>query len=229
MDNILILSVQRPWSTCGILLYCLRSELCPMRLLCTAEDECKWFFTTIWFILLIQIIKVRHWLRLHLLYTMKQGLLFHNVTYSVHDEFLMSHRARLVVLPVPPWTSCLLHCCRSTAYLAPHWGGPGPPLCPPTHGDPNSLRVHALTHPSIRYIYLSVSFPLCIYSLCLILYLLICPLFLSLVFHHFPLSLSLYVSPVRSVVTMYKVGWWIVDCFLRAHRRRHWVTVSGKI
>ncbi len=73
----------------------------------------------------------------------------HNITYSVRDEFLMSHRTRLAVLLVPPWESRLLHCCRSTAYLVPHWARPLPR--PPLHGDPISLRVHVLTHPSICY------------------------------------------------------------------------------
>jgi hypothetical protein len=72
--------------------------------------------------------------------------------YSVRDGFLMLHRTCLAVLLVLPWESCLLHCCRSTAYLFPHWMSQAP-LCLPPQGDPISLRVHTLTHPSIRYKY----------------------------------------------------------------------------
>jgi hypothetical protein len=133
--------------------------LCPTWLLCTSEVECKWFFTAIWFILLQQTIKVRHWItftRLLLLYTTEQRPLFHNITYSVHDEFLMSQRARLIVLLGPPWMSCLLRCCRSTAYLAPHWVGQVPLPRPLTYNDPISLRVHALSHSPACYTFFSI-------------------------------------------------------------------------
>jgi hypothetical protein len=102
----------------------------PTRLLCTSEDECKWFF----YHQMIYSPETDNQGKTLVTFTftiyMKQGLLFHNVTYSVHDEFLMSHGACLVALPVPPWTSCLLHCCRSIAYLAPHWVGLVPPSAP---------------------------------------------------------------------------------------------------
>ncbi len=127
-----------------------------MRLLSTSEDECKWFFTTIWFILLKQTIKVRHWFtftHLLLLYTTEQQSLFHNVTYSVHDESLMSHLAHLVVLLVPPWTSCLIHCCRTTAYLAHHWAGLVLPPAPLPMVTPfPSGSTHSLISPSTTII-----------------------------------------------------------------------------
>jgi hypothetical protein len=82
---------------------------------------------------------------------MKQGLLFHNVTYSLHDEFLMSHRARLAVFLVPPWMSRLFHCCRSTAYLVPHWVGRAPPSAPLPMVTQFPLRVHALPHLPVCY------------------------------------------------------------------------------
>jgi hypothetical protein len=103
--------------------------MCSTRLGCTSEDECKWFFTTIWFILLKQIIKIRHCSQLQLL-SWKIAVV-HNITYSVHDEVLMPHRAHLVVLLAPPWTSCHSLCCRLTAYLTPHWVSQVPP--PPPH------------------------------------------------------------------------------------------------
>ncbi len=81
----------------------------------------------------------------------EQWELLYTMLHILHDEVLMLHRARLVVLLAPPWTSCHLRCCRSTAYLALHWGGHGSPLQPPTHGDPISLRVHALLLPPVRY------------------------------------------------------------------------------
>jgi hypothetical protein len=87
--------------------------------------------------------------------TMYIKTVIYNVTYSVHDEVLMTHRALLVVLLVPPWASHLLHRCRSTAYLAPHWVGQVPPP-PSTHGDPISFRVHALPYPLVRLQYYTV-------------------------------------------------------------------------
>jgi hypothetical protein len=97
---------------------------------CTSEDECKWFFyyhmiyspetnnqnKTLFSITIIKA---------------KRLTVVHNLTYSMHDEVLMSHRTRLVVLLAPPWTSCHSRCCRLTAYLAPHWVGQVPP--PPPH------------------------------------------------------------------------------------------------
>ncbi len=62
----------------------------------------------------------------------------------------MSHRACLVFLSAPPWTSCHPRCCRLTASLAPNWASQVP-LRPLTHGDPISLRVHTLLLPPVRY------------------------------------------------------------------------------
>ncbi len=56
----------------------------------------------------------------------------HNVTYSVHDEVLMSYWSRLVVLLASPWTSCHLRCCR--LILLPTWRARSP-LRPLTHGS----------------------------------------------------------------------------------------------
>ncbi len=53
-----------------------------------------------------------------------------NDIYSVHNEVLMSHRARPVVRLASPWASRHSHCCGLTAYVALHWVGRGPPSAP---------------------------------------------------------------------------------------------------
>jgi hypothetical protein len=73
--------------------------LCLTRLSCTSEDECKWFLlpyapetdnqneTSVMITIIV---------------TEQMRTVVHNVTYSMHDEVLMSHRAHLVVLLAPP-------------------------------------------------------------------------------------------------------------------------------
>jgi hypothetical protein len=103
--------------------YCAQHDPCVHQ----TKDESKWFSITLWFILLKQIIKVRQRITrtqhshncCHYIHA-EYWSLIHNITYSVRDGFLMSHRTPLAVLLVPPWESCLLHCCRSTAYLVRH-------------------------------------------------------------------------------------------------------------
>jgi hypothetical protein len=93
---------------------------------------------------------VRHWLHLHLLYTMNQGLLFHNVTYSVHDEFLMTHQAQLVVLMVPHGrlVSSTVALQINCLYCSP-LGGPGSPSAPLPMVTPfPSGSTHSLNSPS---------------------------------------------------------------------------------
>jgi hypothetical protein len=86
---------------------------------------------------------------LHLLYTMKHGLLFHNVTYSVHDEFLMSHLARLVVLLVPPMDALSPLLLQINCLSGSPLGGPGPVSTPLPMVTPFPSRsTHSLISPS---------------------------------------------------------------------------------
>jgi hypothetical protein len=74
----------------------------------------------------------------------------YNDTYSVHDEALMSLRARLF---------CLLASCESLSVSTVGYnclsslppGKPGPPSPPGIHGDPISLRFHAHPRPFVCY------------------------------------------------------------------------------
>jgi hypothetical protein len=128
--------------------------LCPTRPVYTSEDEFKWFFTTTWFILLKQTIKVRHQItftQLLPLYTSR--IMVANSQYYVLCAWWVLDVASDPSCcppgsPMGVFSPPLLQInCLSCSSL----GGPGPPLCPPPQADPISLRVHTLTHPSVRW------------------------------------------------------------------------------
>jgi hypothetical protein len=95
--------------------------LCPTNR-CTSEDECKWSFTAIWFILLKKTVddETPNSGYTSTVTIYRQNAVVYNITYSVHDGSLMLRRTRLPVILAAPWESRLLHCCWSTAYLGPH-------------------------------------------------------------------------------------------------------------
>jgi hypothetical protein len=66
-------------------------------------------------------------------------------TYSVRGGFLMLHQTLLALLQVPTVADQLL-------ILFLNWWA-RPPHHPPPRADPISLRVHVLTHSSVRYMY----------------------------------------------------------------------------
>ncbi len=123
--------------------------LCPMQLLCTSEDECKWFFTTIWFILLKQIITVRHL------------ILF---TFTIYNEArtAVSQRYKLCAWWVLDVTSSPSGCppgspmdvlplplLQINCFSCYPLGGPGPPSAPLSMVTPfPSGSTHSLTSPS---------------------------------------------------------------------------------
>ncbi len=124
--------------------------MCLTWLVCTSEDEWKWLFTTMWFILLKQIIKVRH--QITYTFTIYDGLGFvasqHYILCAwwvldvALDQSCCPPGSPMNVSPLP----LLQINCLSCSPL----GGPGH-LRPPPHSDPISLRVPALPHLSICY------------------------------------------------------------------------------
>jgi hypothetical protein len=77
-------------------------------------------------------------------------VIIHNITYSVHNGSLFSCRTLLPVFLVAPWECCFLHCCWSTAYLAPCLEGRALRHSR-TQVDPISLKVHAFSCSLIGY------------------------------------------------------------------------------
>jgi hypothetical protein len=116
------------WKSLKILSDFPKRCLCPTRLSCTSEEKKKVFYYHMIYSPETDH-QIRHCSRLQLL-KLNDELMWHNDTYSVHNEVLMSHRARLVVLLAPPWASCHPHCCGLTAYLTLHWVGQVPPPHP---------------------------------------------------------------------------------------------------
>ncbi len=107
-------------------------------------------FTTTWFILLKQTIKVRH---SHIFYYYRQQSNAHHSTI-LRTLCMMSSWCRIE----PIWLSSRVphgHLVSSAVadqllILLPT-GWARSPLCTPAHNDPNSLRVCALPHPPVRY------------------------------------------------------------------------------
>ncbi len=106
--------------------------MCPTRLDCTSEDECKWF-TAIWFILLKQAKQLVRYLDIvtqNTYYLHTEWQLFTVIMYSVHDESSLSRQTLLLVLLVASWRCSPLLCCWTTAYLAPRLEGRALPHSP---------------------------------------------------------------------------------------------------
>jgi hypothetical protein len=116
------------------------------------------YYCTIWFILLKQIIKMRHWSQLQsmrlyneLLYTTLHTLCMMRSWCCIESVWLSSWLpyGRLVTSAAADWLLILLPT-----------GWARSPLRLPTHGDPISLRVHALLLPRVRYSNIVLSSPL---------------------------------------------------------------------